>query len=108
MAHVSPGALAEHWRAGEPFPATGEPPCTLGIGGVLALGNYEGALLAPRGEHVAFRCRDCASRFFCANTYRGIRHALRVAAAHQGACCAERRAKHQGTETAWPDAEEAA
>lgn len=104
MAHVTAAALADLWRAGEPFPATGEPACTLGIAGVLALGNYEGAVI-PGGEHVAFRCRDCASRFFCANTYRGLRHALRVAAAHQGACCAERQVKHQGTETAWPDAE---
>lgn len=105
MAHVTAAALADHWRAGEPFPATGEPACTLGIGSVLALGNYEGAVIAG-GEHAWFRCRDCNSRFFCANTYRGIRHALRVAAAHPGACCAERRAKHQGTETAWPDREE--
>jgi hypothetical protein len=107
LAHVSAAALADLWRSGVPFPATGEPPCTLGITGVLALGNYEGTIL-PGAQHAAFRCRDCASRLFCANTYRGIRHALRVAAAHQGACCKERRARHQGAETAWPDQEEAA
>lgn len=105
MPHISAADLANLWRTGEPFPVTGESPCTLGIAGVLALGNYEGAIIAG-GEHAWFRCRDCNSRFFCANTYRGIRHALRVAAAHQGACCAERRATHQGAETAWPDAEE--
>jgi hypothetical protein len=103
--HVTATALADLWRSGEPFPATGEPACTLGIGGVLALGNYEGAVMGG-AEHVAFRCRDCNSRFFCANTYRGIRHALRVAAAHPGACCAERRTKHQGAETVWPDSGE--
>lgn len=105
MPHVTAARLAGLWREGTPFPPTGEPACTLGLGSVLVLGNYEGAVTLG-GEYAVFRCRDCNSRFFAANTFRGIRHAQRVGAAHQGACCAERRVKYQGTETAWPDAEE--
>jgi hypothetical protein len=105
LPHVTAASLADLWRAGWPFPAHGEPSCTLGFASVLAHGNYEG-LLANAGTYVVFRCRDCNSRFFVANTYRGIRHADRVASRHQGPCCAERRAKYQGAETAWPDAED--
>lgn len=106
MPHITAADLAALWRDGKPFPPTGEPACTVSIATVLALGNYEGEL-TPGAEYAVFRCRACNSRFFACNTYRGIRHAQRVGKAHQGACCAERRQKHQGAETAWPDAGEA-
>ena len=107
MPHVPAATLARLWRDGQPFPPHDQERWGRDWSQVLSRGNYQ-AIPADGGAYVRFRCADCGSSLFVANTSRGIRHATRVATSHQGECCRERqehfRAHRQ--ETAWPDTEE--
>lgn len=117
--HVPCAALAELWRAGEPFPTGGEtrrgevrgnePPVDAapdsgGFQHVLDTGGWTGELLTS-GDYIRFDCPDCHSLLFEPNTRRGIAHALRVARAHRPRCCADRAACYArtGVPAVWPD-----
>lgn len=107
MPHIPAATLARLWRDGEPFPAHGQQPWHTDWSQVLSRGNYEAHPIGGNA-YVRFRCADCGSSLFVANTSRGIRHATRVATSHQGACCRERQEQFRATrqETAWPEPEE--